>query len=193
MIQKSLVLLKPDAVQRGIIGEIVHRFERAGLKIVGVKLAQVDEAFGAKHYKHTEDWKMKVGARNIEECARSGLSTWDCFGTDQPKEIAEVVDKRNAMFLSMGPVLAIVFEGPNAVAKIRSLVGPTFPDSAPPGTIRGDYGLDSSYSAMLRKRTTYNMIHASGSLEEAEEEVNLWFKSEEILTYRRVHEDLYNY
>lgn len=193
MIQKSLVLLKPDAVQRGIMGEIIHRFERAGLKLVGVKLIHVDESFGAKHYHHDEEWKMKVGSRNIEECKRSGLSTWECFGSDNPKEIAEVVDKRNALFLAMGPVLAIVFEGPNAVAKIRSLVGPTFPDSAPPGTIRGDYGIDSSYSAMLRKRTTFNMIHASGSPEEAEEEVKLWFKPEEIITYKRTHEELYNY
>lgn len=193
MIQKSLVLLKPDAVKRGIVGEILQRFERAGLKIVALKIMEVDEDLGSKHYNHDDEWKMKVGYRNIEDCKLNGLTPMECFGTEDVIKIGKSIDKRNVEFLASGPVIAIVFEGPNAVAKVRSMVGSTFPDTAAPGTIRGDFGLDSALSGMRRKRTTFNMIHASGSPEEAEEEVKLWFKPEEILSYKRVHEDLYSY
>lgn len=193
MIEQSLVLMKPDAVARGIVGEILHRFERAGLKIVGMKLVQVTKDLGAKHYNHSEEWKEKVGNRNIEDCKQMGLDVIECFGTENPKEIGKQVDERNAEFLAMGPVMAIVIEGPQAVKKIRSLVGSTFPDTALPGTIRGDFGVDSAFSGMKRKRTTFNMIHASGEVDEAKEEIKLWFKPEEILNYRRVHEDFYSY
>ncbi len=193
MIEKTLVLIKPDAVARGITGEIIDRLEQPGLKIVGAKLVRVSKDFGAKHYHHDDEWKLKVAARNIADCEKFGLSVMDTFGTEDPKKIGELTDIRNAEFLSSGPVFALVFEGPNAVAKVRSLVGSTFPDTAPAGTIRGDYGLDSAYSGMTRKRTTYNMIHASGALDEAKEEIDLWFKPEELMDYRRVHEDLYNY
>lgn len=193
MIERSLVLMKPDAVARGIVGEILHRFERAGLKIVGAKLLLIDKTFGAKHYNHDEQWKIKVGQRNIEDCERLGLTVMECFGTTEPREIGVKVDERNAEFLAKGPVFALVLEGPNAVRKIRTLVGSTFPDAALPGTIRGDYGVDSAFSGMKRKRTTFNMIHASGEVEEAIEEIKLWFKPEELLDYKRVHEEFYSY
>lgn len=193
MIQRSLVLLKPDAVKRGIVGEILHRFERAGLKIVGAKFLLVDESLGSKHYKHANGWQKIVGQRGINDCKKYGCAVLETFGTSDPVKIGQLVDKRNAVFLASGPIFAMVLDGPNAVAKIRSLVGSTFPDMALPGTIRGDYGLDSAYSGMVRKRTTYNMIHASGNVEEAEQEINLWFKLEELVLYKRIHEDLYSY
>jgi nucleoside-diphosphate kinase len=193
MIQRSLVLMKPDAVKRGIVGEILSRLERAGLKIVGMKIVQVGEELGSKHYNHGEEWQLKVGARNIQDCNDYGLSVMECFGTEDPKEIGKIVDKRNAEFLASGPVIAIVLEGVNAVAKIRSLVGSTFPDTAAPGTIRGDFGMDSAFAGMKRQRTTYNMIHASGSPEEAEEEIKLWFDKDDVLAYKRVQDDLYGY
>lgn len=193
MVEKTLVLMKPDAVVRGIVGEILHRFERAGIKMIGSKLIRIDENFGSKHYKHDDDWKLKVGSRNIEDCKKFGLDVLEAFGTEDPRKIGELIDKRNAEFLSKGPVFVLVLEGPQAVSKVRSLIGPTFPDIAPAGTIRGDFGTDSAFSGMKRKRTTYNMIHASGSLEEAMEEIKLWFKPEEILSYKRVHEEFYGY
>ncbi len=193
MKEKTLVLIKPDAVARGITGEIIDRLEQTGLKIVGAKLLRVDKMFGAKHYHHNEEWKEMVGNRNIADCEKFGLDAREIFGTDDAKRIGELTDERNAEFLASGPVFAIIFEGPNAVAKVRNMVGSTFPDTAPPGTIRGDYGLDSAYSGMIRKRTTYNVIHASGSVEEAKQEIELWFKPEEIIDYKRVHEELYNY
>jgi nucleoside-diphosphate kinase len=86
-----------------------------------------------------------------------------------------------------------VFEGPNAVKKVRSLIGSTFPETATPGTIRGDFGLENSFTGTVRKRTTYNLIHASGSVDEAEYEISLWFKPEDLLKYKQVHESFYGY
>lgn len=193
MVERSLILMKPDAVKRGIVGEILHRFERMGLKIVGAKLILIDENLGLKHYNHPAEWYVKVGKRNLEDCESYELDPMDVFGTTDPEEIGKLTDKRNAEFLASGPVFAMVLEGPHAVQRIRDHVGSTFSTISPAGTIRGDYGLDSAYSGMKRGRTSYNMIHASGTPEEATDEIKLWFKEDELLQYKRVHEDLYNY
>ena len=152
MIEQSLVLIKPDGVKRGLAGEILHRFERVGLKIVAAKFTQVSKELGLRHYAKDDEWKTLVGRRNIEECGRFGIKVSSVFGTSDPIKIGTIVISRNAEFLSSGPVLVFVMEGPNAVAKIRSLVGSTFPDTASAGSIRGDLSLDSSYALrQLRK------------------------------------------
>lgn len=193
MIQKSLVLLKPDAVKRGIVGEVVHRFERAGLKIVAAKLVVVSRELAEKHYDKDDAWKTKIGNIRLEDCKKHGLSVTDIYGTEDPWAIGDMVNRSNHDYLISGPILAFVFEGVNSIAKIRNLVGPTYSIDAPAGTIRGDFGSESPYTSLVRKRTIFNMIHASGNELEAEFEINLWFKPEELLPYRRVHEDLYNY
>src|SRR3972149_4032062 len=193
MIQRSLVLMKPDAVKRGIVGEILHRFERAGLKMVAVKLIQPGEDLAEKHYPNTEKWKSTVGQRTIDECKANGIDLMENIGTTDPLKVGEIVKKWNEDFLKSGPVLAIVFEGVNAVERVRALVGSTIPLKAHAGTIRGDFSLDSALAANRRSRTIYNLIHASGSNEEAQFEIDLWFKEDEILSYRRIHEDLYLY
>lgn len=193
MIQKSLVLLKPDAVQRGIVGEIIQRFERAGLKIAGAKLLNAPDDVVKKHYEKDEAWQTKVGNINISDCEQFGLDVKDIFGTEDPLEIGKQVNNWLFDMFTLGPVFAFVLEGPNAVAKIRALVGSTFPDTAPPGTIRGDFGLDSSFSSLKRKRATLNLIHASGAPDEAEYEISMWFKPEEVLNYKRADEGVYAY
>lgn len=193
MIQRSLVLMKPDAVQRGVVGEILHRFERAGLKVIGAKMVQADRSKAMKHYMKDEEWQTKVGGFNIKDCVEYGLDPVAVFGTDDPLEIGKQVNEWLYDLFALGPVFAFVFEGPQAVAKIRTLVGSTFPDTAPPGTIRGDFGLDSGFSSLKRKRATMNLIHASGIPEEAEEEIKIWFDKDELMEYKRVHEDLYAY
>jgi nucleoside-diphosphate kinase len=193
MIQRSLVLMKPDAVKRGIVGEILHRFERAGLKMVAVKLFSVDAALASSHYPDSDEWKKKVGQRTIDDCEKYGIDLIANVGTDDPIEVGNIVKHWNMEFLMSGPVLAIVFEGVNAIERVRTLVGDTIPTKALPGTVRGDFSLDSALAANRRKRTVYNLIHASGSVEEAEVEIKLWFKDDPMLSYRRVHEDLYLY
>lgn len=187
------MLLKPDAVQRGITGEILDRFEQTGLKIVGAKLIKADKFLAEKHYKKDESWHRGVGEANIKDCAALGIDIGEFFGTTNPVEIGKTVNQWLFDMFEKGPVFAFVFEGPNAVAKIRSLVGSTYPNVAPPGTIRGDYGLDSAVTSLTKKRAVFNLIHASGTSDESEAEIALWFKPEEIISYRRVHEDLYNY
>ena len=185
--------MKPDAVKRGIVGEILHRFERAGLKMVAVKLIQPGADLAEKHYPNTEKWKSTVGQRTIDECKANGIDLMENIGTTNPLKVGEIVKKWNEDFLKSGPVLAIVFEGVNAVERVRALVGNTVPSKAQAGTVRGDFSLDSALAANRRSRTIYNLIHASGSDEEAQFEIDLWFKKDEILSYRRIHEDLYLY
>jgi len=193
MIQRSLVLLKPDAVARGLSGEIISRIERSGLKMIAAKLVRPDIETGLSHYKKDDEWKIKVGQRAIDECKDFDLDVMEVFETNSPLEIGNLLVSRNAEFLNSGAVLALIFQGPNAVRKIRNLIGSTFPETANAGTIRGDFGLENSFTGTKRKRTTYNLIHASGEIEEAEEEIKIWFKPEEIVDYRQVHENLYNY
>jgi len=193
MIQRSLILLKPDAVARGLSGEIISRLERCGLKVVAAKLIKPSLEKGRLHYKKDDDWKISVGDRSIKECLEQGLDIIETFGTDLPIEVGNLVIERNAEFLNSSAVFALIFSGPNAVKKVRSLIGSTFPESANPGTIRGDYGLENSFNATKRKRTTYNLIHASGNVEEAEEEIKIWFEESEIIEYKQTHENFYGY
>lgn len=193
MIERSLVLMKPDAVQRGVVGEILHRFERAGLKMIGVKLVHADAELARLHYPDSEKWKKKVGENTIKDCETYGIDVMENMGTEDPIEIGAIVKKWNEEFLSMGPVLAIAFEGVHAIDRIRAIVGPTIPVLAPAGTVRGDFSLDSAIFANIKSRTVYNLVHASGSVSEAKEEIALWFKEDELFEYRRVHEDLYSY
>lgn len=193
MIEQSLVLLKPDAVVRGVAGEIIHRFERVGLKIVGMKMVHPKVDFVKKHYLTTDEKLKIIGERTLSDCIEFEIDVVANMGTNDPVEIGRQVWNWNVEFLSSGPVLAIVFEGVNSIQNIRNMVGSTVPSKAAPGTIRGDFSLDTAVGANKRKRTVFNLIHASGSIEEAKDEINLWFTSDEIYTYRRLHEDYYRY
>ncbi len=193
LIQRTLVLLKPDAVKRGITGEIIDRIEQPGLKIIGAKLIKAGREEAERHYKKGEDWHRKVGEFNIRDCKELGIDIEEFFGTTDPVEIGRQVNEWLYALFEEGPVFAFVFEGPNAVKKVRTLVGSTYPDSAPAGTIRGDYGLDSAVTSLKRKRAVFNLIHASGEVEEAEQEISIWFDDSELLDYRRAEEDIYRY
>jgi len=193
MIQRSLVLLKPDAVKRGIVGEILQRFERAGLKIVGAKILEAEERVVKKHYNKGKEWHKKIGEINLKDCSTHDLDPMEIFSTVEAEEIGKIVNGWLFDMFKLGPVFAFVMEGPNAVRKIRDLVGNTYPDSAQPGTIRGDFALDSALTSMKRKRAVLNLIHASGTPEEAKEEIKMWFEDGELLRYKRMQDDLYSY
>ena len=150
-IQRTLVLLKPDAVERGLLGEIISRFERVGLKIVGMKMVWPDEETALKHY--TEDLAIRRG---------------------------EHVRKLMVDMLVSGPVVAIALEGIESVELVRKMVGGTEPKSAAPGTIRGDYSHVSYKHADAKKTGIYNLVHASGTAEEAIQEIQVWFDPEEL-------------
>ncbi len=160
-VERTLVVFKPDAVQRGIVGEILQRFERVGLKIVGVKMAAPDRDH---YYKHYEDIGKMVTRRG-EETFNMTLD----------------------MMMS-GPVIAMVLEGVEAVPVVRKIVGPTEPKSADMGTIRGDFSHISFGYADACQKGVPNLIHASGDLEEAAQEINHWFEDGELLDYKMLNE-----
>jgi nucleoside-diphosphate kinase len=185
--EQTLVVIKPDGVRRGLVGEILARLERVGLKIVGMKMTWVDAQFVGKHYKDDAKWYKSVGDRMIAFSKEHNRSPKDSLGTDDPIEIGKKVRQWLLDYLTEGPVVAMVLEGYHAVDIVRKIVGPTYPMSAPPGTIRGDYHFDSPFLAnFVGKRSVKNMIHASGSAEEAVAEIDLWFKKNELHDYKRI-------
>ncbi len=176
-----MVVFKPDSVERGLVGEILTRFEHAGLRIVGSKTLTVTEDFVARHYPDKPDFLRSMGMKTLENYAEVGLDPIKELGTDDPVEIGRRIRRWNMEFLSKGPVIAFVLEGNHAVANVRRLVGKTIPSTAEAGTIRGDYSVDSSILANRERRAVHNLVHASGTVEEAEEEIKLWFKPSELV------------
>lgn len=181
MAERTVVVFKPDAVERGLVGDILSRFERPGLRIVGSKTLTVTREFVALHYPDKADFLRSMGMKTLENYAEYGLDPIKELGTDDPVEIGGRIRQWNMDFLSKGPVIAFVLEGNHAVANVRRLVGKTIPSAADAGTIRGDYSIDSSILANREKRAVRNLVHASGTIEEAKEEIKLWFKPEELV------------
>lgn len=161
--ERTLVVLKPDAVARGIAGEIIMRFERAGLKIIGLKMVSPDEG----HYHHHYETIGQLISRRGEE-----------------------VYRRNADFMMSGPVVAFVLEGVQAVATVRKMVGETEPHKAQPGTIRGDYAHMTIAHANDKNAGLPNLIHASADAQEAKAEVSHWFAPEELYDYKTAYQHL---
>jgi nucleoside-diphosphate kinase len=185
MREKSLVLIKPDGVQRGIIGEIITRFERCGLKIIAMKMVYPNEELAGEHYIADEEWLKTVGEKQKASYEKKGIKI-----KETERELGVKVRGHLIKYLTMSPVVALVIEGHNAVKLIRKIVGSTSPSDALPGTIRGDYSFDTYQLADSSKRPIQNLIHASGEVHEAEREVALWFKPEELHTWNRIDEEL---
>lgn len=178
MLQNTLILIKPDAMERGLAGEIISRFERVGLKIVACKLTQADEKLAALHYPVTNEWLTKVGNNTLSDCGKYGVDVKKTMGTDDPLEIGKLIHSWNMKWILGSPVLALILEGVHAVEVVRKLCGPTLPLLAPPGTIRGDYSSASALSENMENLPVRNLVHASGDPEEAEREIKLWFGEE---------------
>lgn len=186
--ETTVVIIKPDGVKRGIVGDILSRFERVGLKLVAAKLIWVDKTTVGRHYKDDKTYHKSVGEKTLTNYKEYGLDPNETLGSDNPVKIGQLIRRWNMDFLSSGPVFVTLLEGPGVIKLVRKIVGSTFPADAPPGTIRGDYSLESAYLANTQKRTVQNLIHASGSSEEAKFERKLWFKEKEIYKYKRVGE-----
>lgn len=188
-IEKTLLIVKHDGVARGLMGEIIHRVERTGLKLVALEFLESTKDLGENHYPHTDEWLNKVGGRTLSDYKNKGIDPVESLGTDNPKEIGTMIKNWLIDYLAAGPVLAMVFEGPQAVKIVRKLAGDTIPANAVPGTIRGDFGFDDPELANEQKRPIYNIIHASGEVAEAKEEIALWFTGKEIHDYKVYSDD----
>lgn len=175
MIERTFVMIKPDAVRRGLVGAIITTFEQAGLTIVAGKLTRASRELVTKHYPDTNEWLAAVGGKTLMGYAEVGLDVKKELGTDDPIEIGKMVKAWLVDFITSGDVVAMVLEGNAAVANVRRLCGNTLPIFAEPGSIRGRYSLDSPDLANAQKRPVYNLIHASGELKEAKFEISLWF------------------
>ncbi|MFH0874234.1 MAG: nucleoside-diphosphate kinase [Candidatus Komeilibacteria bacterium] len=191
LIQRSLVLIKPDAVKRGLIGEILSRLEKSGLKIIGLKMVWVDQELVGQHYPDARTELLEgMGKKTLETYEKYGKDANEELGTMDPVEIGRMINQWNRDFLSSGPVVAIVFEGLHAIDNIRMIAGNTLPVMAQPGTVRGDFSLDSPALANSNKRAVRNMMHASGNEEEAKFEIQLWFHENELQNYKRADEEV---
>jgi nucleoside-diphosphate kinase len=189
--EQTLVIFKPDSVARGLVGQIMSRFERVGLKIVGMKMMMVTRAQADKHYPASrEDFIKGMGGKTLENYVKLGLDAKKEFGSDDPKEIGLKIREWLVDMITEAPVITMVLEGPHAVELVRKMVGHTLPLMSAPGTIRGDYSFDSSYLANMGGRPIKNLLHASGNVEEAQFEVDLWFSKEELMSYKRVEEEI---
>ncbi len=187
--ERTLVILKPDAVARGLSGEILKRFERVGLKIAAIKLLKASKDTAELHYPHDRDelW-IGVGNKTLDNYKALDMDPVKSLGTSDPMKIGKMVRKWLMEFMTSGPVLAMVLEAPHAVELVRKMCGHTLPLLANPGTIRGDFSFDSSYLANVGSRPIKNLVHASGNVEEAKYEIPLWFSEEEIHSYERIEE-----
>lgn len=189
--EQTFVMIKPDGVKRGLTGEVIKRFERSGLKLVGIKMLEPSLELLHSHYKTTEeDTILRLGGKTLATYEKYGRDAKADFGTNDPKDLGKMVVEWLVKYMTSGPVVAMVLEGRHAVDNVISLVGPTMPVSAPGGTIRGDYSTDSAAYANIERRGVMNIAHASGSVEEAKFEVALWFDPAELHNYKRIEEHL---
>ena len=175
MIERTLVVLKPDAIERKLYGKIINIFEEAGLNIVAMKLMNASENLLRTHYQKPDEWKEKIGGFVFKDYEKLGLNVKDALGTDIPKELGQKVLDQLVEYMMSTPVLAFVLEGNEAVTNVRRIVGDTYPIKADPGSLRGKYSVDSADLAAIEKRAVKNLVHASGEKDEADVEINLWF------------------
>ena len=176
--ERSLIILKPDAVQRSLMGEIIKRFERKGLKFVAFKFSQPSEEHLFAHYNKDDAWFEKKGALMIENLEKQGKKP-EKEAIEYGKDIIRTVVRE----MMKSPVLAIVVEGADAIAQVTKLVGTTEPATADIGTIRGDFSVDTYSHTTFKDRSIRNLIHCSDVPEEAEREIALWFDESELMDY----------
>jgi nucleoside-diphosphate kinase len=180
--ERTLVIIKPDGIQRTLIGEIIRRYERTGLKLVALKMAIPTEDLVKRHYTVDPAWIRKVGEKSIVSYENKGLEA----PFKDPEDCGRAVLERLKKYLTTGPVIVMIWQGNKAVGIVRKLTGGTEPLASDVGTIRGDFTVDSYDMSDLDERAIRNLIHASGSVDEAEKEITIWFRPEEIFKYNLV-------
>lgn len=173
--ERTLVLIKPDAFKRGLVGEIISRFERVGLKLEGMKMLNATIEIVEKHYPDDKNWIKSVGKKTIDTYEKYNLNIIEDLGTNDALKIGKLVRKWLIQHLTSGPVSVLILSGNHAVEIVRKIVGNTVPLFAELGTIRGDFSIDSPDLSAREKRVLLNLVHASETVEEAKREISLWF------------------
>ena len=184
--ERTLVIIKPDGIQRSLIGEVTSRYERVGLKLIGLKMLIPTSDMVEAHYTLDPEWKLKTGKKNLQAYKDKGLIP----PHDDPIKQSDMILKKLKSYMASGPVIAMVWQGAHAVSIARKITGGTEPVLSDVGTIRGDYVIDSYKMADDDVRAIRNVVHASGTIVEAEAEISYWFKDEEIVNYKLIAEQM---
>ena len=184
--ERTLVIIKPDGIQRALMGEILSRYERVGLKLLGVKMVVPTAEHIEAHYTLDPEWRTVTGEKTIKSYKDKGLTP----PSEDPLQITAVILANLKKYMVSGPVLVMVWQGAHAVKIVRKITGSTEPLSSDMGTIRGDYMLDSYTMSDTDNRAVRNLVHASGSVAEAEMEIKHWFQEKELTNYRLVQEQI---
>lgn len=184
--EQTLVLFKPDVLQRQIVGELITRFERKGYKMVAMKIIQPTAEQVGEHYHADKEYLTSMGMKTINNAKEKGEDVSKMV----PYEVGAQIRDWNVEYLTCGPVVAMVLQGPHIIEMVRKLVGITNPKQADIGTIRGDYSPDSYTLSDMQGRTTRTVIHASDSVESADREIPLWFEKDEIFEYEAAIEKI---
>ncbi len=183
--ERTFVIIKPDGVQRGLVGEIIKRYERTGLKLVGMRFGVADEKKFWEHYNKDDAWYLKKGTKIVEDKKANNLPA-----DKEPLEYGKEIIRQLVKFMTCGPVLMMVWEGNQAAAVIKKLTGDTEPSTSDVGTIRGDLTIDSYNISAVDDRAVRNLIHCSESADEAKREIGIWFTDSEMTEYRLVGEQI---
>lgn len=184
--ERTLVIIKPDGIQRTLMGEIIGRYERIGLKLVGMKMLVPTAKMVEEHYTLDPEWRRITGEKRVKAAKEKG----EKLKTEDPYEITAAILEHLKRYMTSGPVIAMAWEGAHAVSIVRKITGGTEPLSTDVGTIRGDFVLDSYTMSDTDGRAIRNLIHASGTVPEAEKELKHWFSEGELVNYTHVQEKI---
>ena len=188
--EKTYVMIKPDGVARGLIGEIISRFERRGLKIIALAMEKPTREKVDGHYPKDPVWVERLGHKTLKGYEKYNIDAIKMHGTDNPSEIGKFVRSWLLDFMISGPVVKMVIQGIHSVDMVRKICGETMPYLAQIGTIRGDYSIDSPAAANKDQRSVYNIVHASETREEADHEISFWFTNDQMYEYKRSEEGI---
>ena len=189
--ERTFCMIKPDGVMRGLVGEIIHRIEKTGLKVVAMKMLTPTEEMVKAHYPvNNEKWIVRLGSKAKSGLDGLSLSAKEVYGTDDEKALGENALAGLIQYMQSGPVVAMVVEGIQSIDMVRKLAGATLPFKAEMGTIRGDFSVDNPIVANVEGRSIHNLFHASEDTEEAEHEIKLWFGGETICDYSLGSDDI---
>lgn len=188
--ERTYVMLKPDGVRKGLIGECIARFEQRDLKIIALEMFQPTTEEIDNHYPKDEKWITRLGEKTLNTYEKYGFDPIKDFGTKEPSEIGPHIRQWVVNYMVSAPLVRMVVQGVHAVDMVRKILGPTMPYMADMGTFRGDYSADSPAVANAEKRAVMNLVHASETAEEAQHEIAYWFgEKPSLFSYKRYGEE----
>ncbi len=191
LVEQTLIILKPDALKRGLVGIVFESLENIGLKLLAAKMVRPDKEVIKNHYPGTQEWITEMGQKTLLSFKNSGQDVRRVMGTDEPLKLGQFVYDRLINYWQEGPIIVSVWEGPQAIEIARKIRGHTIPYLAQTGTIHATYSFDSSLLSAKLNRVVKTFVHASGNRVEAEREIKYWFGTTEFKSYERDIDKLY--